>query len=189
MLLAQITTPEMDTHDKLRACYDYLIHHTVYGVSNNAAYYWLMGQAGAGYGCLVEGMGVCDDYSAAFSILARRIGVPIYTTGGMTHKSGGGYTPHAWCEYIAADGTGYIFDPQIEDNIATKQGSISYLRFGGTYAQLADKYMRDAEPQNAGGGTSAYAADMPLTIADGSGNVIWQGTVGNIPDEWKWLLN
>ena len=30
-IFAQIITPDMDTHDKLKACYDYLITHTVYG--------------------------------------------------------------------------------------------------------------------------------------------------------------
>lgn len=133
-IFAQIITPDMDTHDKLKACYDYLIVHTDYAVNSGHG-----GSYNMAYALLTEGIGVCDDYSAAFAVMARKIGVPMYTAMGSTHKAGGGFTPHAWCQ-LDWGGVTYIFDPQVEDNIA-RGGAIMYIRFGGTTAQLADKYV------------------------------------------------
>lgn len=135
-IFAQIITPDMDTHDKLKACYDYLIVHTDY--AQNSAF---GGSYNRAYALLTEGVGVCDDYSAAFAVMARKIGVPMYTAMGSTHRSGGGFTGHAWCQ-LDWGGVTYIFDPQVEDNIAKgRGGAIMYIRFGGTTAQLADKYI------------------------------------------------
>ena len=134
-IFAQIITPDMDTHDKLQACYDYLITHTVYGANSQWG-----GTYRYAYGTLSEGIGVCDDYSAAFAVMARKIGVPVYTATGSTHKSNGQFTPHTWCQ-LDCNGVTYIFDPQVEDVIANSRGgAIMYIRFGGTTAQLADKY-------------------------------------------------
>lgn len=88
--------------------------------------------------------------SAAFCMLANKIGVPMTTVGGQTHTTDDRFTPHAWCELDMGDGTVYIFDPQVEDAIAGRQGGrISYLRFGGTTIQLADKYIHDYELEQA----------------------------------------
>jgi len=124
----------MDTHDKLKACYDYLIHNTQYGMNT----VWGDVYASA-YGVLKYGQGVCDDYSAAFAVMARKIGVPMYTAMGKTHSSNGNFTGHAWCQ-LDYNGVTYIFDPEVEDVIFGSQGYIMYIRFGGTTAQLADKY-------------------------------------------------
>ena len=134
-IFAQIITQDMDTHDKLKACYDYLINHTVYGANPyyGSSYHYA-------YGVFEEGIGVCDDYSAAFAVMARKIGVPVYTAGGSTHKSNGDFTPHTWCQ-LDYNGVTYIFDPQVEDVIANgRGGAIMYIRFAGTTSQLADKY-------------------------------------------------
>jgi len=49
-------------------------------------------------------------------------------------------TGHTWCQ-LDYNGVTYIFDPQVEDVIANgRGGAIMYIRFGGTTAQLADKY-------------------------------------------------
>ena len=146
-VLALITTPEMDTHDKLKSCYDYLITAISYGMSDNYwQYVWTYGDYGRGYIAMTEGLGVCDDYSSAFCMLANKIGIPVKTVSGQTHATNGSFTPHTWCELDMGNGTIYVFDPQVEDAIAGRQGGrISYLRFGGTTAQLADKYIHDYE--------------------------------------------
>lgn len=137
----------MDTHDKLKACYDHLIATISYGSPENFVMYWLTyGEYGGGYAAMIEGLGVCDDYSSAFCMLANKIGVPVKVVGGQTHTTDGGFTGHAWCELDMGNGTVYIFDPQVEDAIAGRQGGrISYLRFGGTTVQLADKYIHANE--------------------------------------------
>ena len=143
-LLSSITTSNMDTYDKLKACYDYLIDYMTYGQQEDLFWYWLYyGEYGGGYLALLEGVGVCDDYSAAYCMLANKIGVPMTVVSGQTHKASGGYTGHAWCELDMGNGTVYIFDPQIEDSIAGRQdGKVSYLRFGKTTEELADKYIK-----------------------------------------------
>ncbi len=134
-VFSQIITADMDTHDKLKACYDYLIQNTVYRANSD----WWTSYRSA-YSTLTEGRGVCDDYSAAFAVMARKIGVPVYTATGSTHKSNGDFTGHTWCQ-LDYNGVTYIFDPQVEDVIANgRGGAIMYIRFGGTTAQLADKY-------------------------------------------------
>ena len=70
----------------------------------------------------------------------QAIGLNCYLVGGQTSKSGGGYTGHAWCE-MNLNGTIYVFDPQVEDNIA-KGGTIKYYRFGKTYDQVPGKYIK-----------------------------------------------
>lgn len=41
---------------------------------------------------------------------------------------------------VGFNGHTYIFDPEVEDVISNSRGYIMYIRFGGTTAQLADKY-------------------------------------------------
>ena len=142
-VLAAITTPEMTTYQKVQACYDYLINTCSYG-ENKVVYdkiedyfYGYAGPVGA-YGLLVGHVGVCDDYSDAFVAMMRTLGLNSYVVGGQTHKASGGYTPHAWA-IVKIDGIEYVFDPQLDDNIA-KGGKIGYYRFGKTYDQIPGKY-------------------------------------------------
>ena len=125
--------------EKLRGCYDWLIQNCSYGSATT-------GLSGGGriaddaYGILVDRVGVCDNYSAAFAVLARMIGFDARLQNGMTHMASGGYTGHAWC-MINIHGVDYVFDPQVEDNIAAG-GPIRYLRFCKTYEEVPDKYSR-----------------------------------------------
>ena len=125
--------------EKLRGCYDWLIQNCSYGSATT-------GLSGGGriaddaYGILVGRVGVCDNYSAAFAVLARMIGFDARLQNGMTHMASGGYTGHAWC-MINIHGVDYVFDPQVEDNIAAG-GPIRYLRFCKTYEEVPDKYSR-----------------------------------------------
>ena len=70
------------------------------------------------------------------------------------------------------NGTTYIFDPQVEDVIAGgRGGSIMYIRFGGTAAQLADKYryekiMDDFPQSKKGGGESIIGWDSEMSVTD-----------------------
>ena len=142
-VFAAIITPDMTTYQKVQACYNYLINTCSYG-ENKVVYdkiedyfYGYPGPVDA-YGLLVGHVGVCDDYSDAFAAMCRYIGLNCYVVGGQTHKASGGYTPHAWC-VIKIDGIEYVFDPQLDDNIA-KGGKIGYYRFGKTYDQIPGKY-------------------------------------------------
>lgn len=153
--LAQITNDQMTTYDKVRACYDYLIENCSYGrqsksynIYNNylifdnrkipvRSFSKIEGPLRA-YEMLRYRVGVCDDYSCAFAALVRAIGLNCYAITGLTAKATGGMTEHAWC-VINIDGIEYIFDSQIDDNIA-RDGDIGYYRFCKTYDEVPESY-------------------------------------------------
>lgn len=146
-IFAQIITPDMDTHDKLKACYDYLI--TNYFDPRYEEGQVLNGQVpvtdifSTNYdaACLFySGTGVCDNFAAAFAVMAWKIGVPMYIVGGDTSSSNGGYSPHAWCQLDSADGKVYIFDPHIDYLLALRSGNHSYARFGVPAEKVTGKY-------------------------------------------------
>lgn len=132
--LAQITSDDMSTYEKVRACYDYLVDTCSYG--DNVLRLDFDGNAYArAYGMLVGHVGACDDYSCAFAALTRAIGLNCYTVYGQTARASGGYTGHIWC-VINIDGVEYVFDPQIDDNI----GADVYYRFCVTYDETPGSY-------------------------------------------------
>lgn len=139
-ILAQVggSTP----YEQLRGCYDWLIQNCSYGgaPSDLDQGGWLAQDA---YSILTQRVGVCDNYSAAFAVLARMIGFDARIQSGQTHRAAGGYTGHAWC-VINIHGVDYVFDPQVEDNIAAG-GAIRYLRFCKTYGEVSDKYIPYAD--------------------------------------------
>ena len=152
-IFAQIITPDMDTHDKLKACYDYLIlnikDERYEELPNEAFEYTIQvgpdasGVHNAAYGTLIMKAGVCDTFSATFAVMAWKLGLPMYIVGGSTTRSGGGYTPHAWCQLDGPDGTVYVFDPHIDYLITLRgNGTLSNARFGPTQAQVAGKYAK-----------------------------------------------
>ena len=145
-LFSEIFKDGMTTYDKVKACYDYLINNCSYGYNECVydyieAYFYGYQYEVSAYGLLKGHIGVCDDYSATFAMLMRYIGLDCYVVGGQTSKSGGGYTGHAWCE-MSINGMIYVFDPQVEDNIA-KGGTINYYRFCKTYDQVSGKYIKE----------------------------------------------
>lgn len=152
-ILAQVggSTP----YEQLRGCYDWLIQNCSYGsvLSNLNQGGWLAEDA---YSIMTQRVGVCDNYSAAFAVLARMIGFDARIQTGQTHRAVGGYTGHAWC-VINIHGVDYVFDPQVEDNIAAG-GAIRYLRFCKTYEEVPDKYI-------------LYAADVVQSNIMASGTV------------------
>lgn len=154
-IFAQIITPDMDTHDKLKACYDYLIlsikderYEELTDEYYNQTFEYEIpvgpeasGTYNSAYGTLILRAGVCDNFSATFAAMAWKIGLPMYIVGGSTTRAGGGYTPHAWCQMDGPDGTTYIFDPHVDYLITLRgNGAVSNARFGPTQAQVAGKY-------------------------------------------------
>ena len=133
--LAQITSDNMSTYDKVFACYNYLVNTCSYGDNVLRLDFPEANGTARAYGMLVGHVGACDDYSCAFAALTRAIGLNCYTVYGQTARADGGYTGHIWC-VIAIDGVEYVFDPQIDDNI----GADIYYRFCVTYDETPDSY-------------------------------------------------
>lgn len=125
-LFAELFEPGMDTYDKVKACYDWLVENTVYKRP---------GHTGDGsWDCALQvfrdGKGTCDCYSSAFAAMMRRIGLESYVVEGITSANRGGMTGHVWTVMVIGEKT-YVFDPQVEDAIAGRTDSkeIQYVRF------------------------------------------------------------
>lgn len=150
--LEQITSNSMTTYEKVKACYDYLIENCAYwGTADakkvtpfkiNTPKFNDVRKGGYGvenaYDMLIKRVGVCDDYYCAFAALVRAIGLNCYTISGKTARATGGMTGHVWT-VININGTEYVFDPQIDDNIS-KGGPIYYYRFCKTYDEVPESY-------------------------------------------------
>ena len=138
--LSRIITPEMTTYEKVLTCYDWLIDNCRYGDNVNRLKY-INESYGGGRACgMLEGhVGACDDYSCAFAAMTRALGLNCYTIYGQTSRASGGYTGHIWC-VININGVEYVFDPQVEDNIA-KGGEVYYYRFCKTYDEVYENYI------------------------------------------------
>ena len=126
-ILSSTTNSSMSNYDKLRAIYDYVKQKLSYEIMiTNINELWnLQDQYGyysfdgllileANYS-LQTGYGSCDNYSALFMILARRLGFEAYVVNGQYTNTQNETMGHAWV-MIKAGGAYYIFDPQIEDN-------------------------------------------------------------------------
>lgn len=150
-LMPELINDEMDTYEKVKACYDYVKDNTKYGshVANlgakigNTTCGAIDRKYGAveGYGAvaLVAKVGMCNAYASAFILMAREIGLDAYLVKGST-KSRGGYAYHEWCE-INIDGTIYVFDPQLDQSLQ-KSGLKEYMVFCVTYDQIKGRYIK-----------------------------------------------
>ncbi len=159
-IFAEILTDEMDTYDKVKACYTYLIVDSVYyqnmkwydelyAIRDTYGYVsiddaWLVYEASF---FLEDKHGVCDDYAAAFTVMTRALGLESYFVWGVTNTTAGNYAGHAWVNIRIGD-TFYHFDPQVEANIANRNdGVIGYHRFCATDEEMEGRLIiedRDA---------------------------------------------
>lgn len=144
-IISSVTKSGMSNYDKLVAIYDYVKSKYTYEMSvlNLNTVKTLMNKYHYSYDdaifvynayyILSNKSGVCDNYSALFMIMARRIGFDAYVVGGEAPR-GNSRGGHAWV-LIRANGKNYFFDPQIENRI---KGKYSY--FGKTEAEKKGFY-------------------------------------------------
>ncbi|MBQ3154364.1 MAG: transglutaminase domain-containing protein [Clostridia bacterium] len=124
-LFDELFEPGMDTYDKVKACYDWVIDNTSYKRPSHEKYNDLH----CAYQLIRDGIGTCDCYSNAFAVMMRYIGLECYVVEGTTSANGGGYTGHEWTTIKIGEDF-YVFDPQVEDAIAGRNGGkVNYLRF------------------------------------------------------------
>ncbi|MFT3950783.1 MAG: transglutaminase-like domain-containing protein [Oscillospiraceae bacterium] len=128
--LNKICTDDMSNYDKALACYDYLIENT---------YYDYGGWSDKIRSVLVNGYGTCTEYSYVYAAMLRYLGFDAATVSGSTHLAAGGFGEHTWVE-ATLDGTVYVFDPQVDDNMSG--GSLSHARFCKTYDEVSGKYRK-----------------------------------------------
>lgn len=135
-IISQITTPDMTTGQKVRACYDYLSRNCVYGYGyiptplpgnyNYSSDYFIVTMA---YPILVNNVGTCENYAAAFTVMMRRLGLDADVVYGQVGLSSGGKGGHYWTN-ITVNNKHYVFDTQVEHNTLGYNRYVNHYWYG-----------------------------------------------------------
>ena len=143
-ILGKIITPGMDTDQKIKAVYDFLIYQYIHIKLYDPSYqettkdeskkieYHIISPfsnqdgamlyfTGNGYlvnviELLVEGEGVCDQFAATFAYLLKKLDIDALIIGGDYVSRNGSASPHAW-NYVNVDGTWYWYDVDVEGSV------------------------------------------------------------------------
>lgn len=208
-VLKDTITNDMTTYEKVRACYNFLIKNMSYSsnIFNLTAYYEIMYRSNYSsdwdrkvlyyaYSALNNKKDSCYGYSSAFVVLTRAIGLESYVVQGKTALAKGGYGNHWWVN-IKIDGKYYVFDPNVDDDIA-KGGTIYYYRFCKLDSDVPNKYIyTDREKDiknfndfNVGISLKSIKLDQSkVTVYKGSSKTIYvkfNPTDATVTDTTKW---
>ena len=134
-IAAELSTPGMGEYEKAKAAFDYLITHVSIGEPIGLEL-WRVHGGGAeaipfieqrAIGPLRFGVGMCEDYAAALTLLLREMGLEAAYMPGLTYSAEGNLVDHAWT-LVKVDGVWYHLDSQLEDAIS-RRGSVGYRYF------------------------------------------------------------
>lgn len=131
----KITTPEMNEYEKAKTAFDYMIENTVLDEPMGLDLWRVHSDNDArppfvenrSLSALRFGVGMCEDYAAAFTMLLRGVGLEAEYIPGLTYSAQGNLVDHAWV-VAKIDGVWYHLDCQLEDNIS-RHGAIRYRYF------------------------------------------------------------
>lgn len=134
-IVEEITTHDMSNYEKTKAAFDYMITHVSMGEPIGSEL-WRIHGGGETPVPFVEqraisplrfGVGMCEDYAAALTLLLRGMGLSAEYVPGLTYSAEGHLVDHAWT-MVEIDGVWYHLDCQLEDNIS-RHGSVRYKYF------------------------------------------------------------
>ena len=135
-ILASAVKSGMTPAEKAQACYKYLAQNCTYKspsyidleniVYENEDDQYVVSNA---YSILVNKYGVCDNYSAAYVVILKRIGFDANLVGGAVGMNRGGYGGHAWVN-VNINGKHLSFDPQVENNNLGANKTVCYWFYG-----------------------------------------------------------
>ena len=144
-ILSQITNDSMTTYQKTEAIWNWIITNTYYQVDPGK---WRQSYTSKydtrtvamSYSVLFRGYGSCANYAAAFVVMTRAIGLQSYLVGGKFVNRNGSKFDHYWAN-MKINGSLYTFDPQIEDNMWNKTGSVPKSFFCKTDDEVSTRYI------------------------------------------------
>ena len=128
-ILGEIIKPGMTDYEKELAIHDYIVSHCKYGQKDESKEY-----AFRAYGCLVQGVAVCNGYAEAMSLLLTCAGVDNEI---MTGSAGDEL--HAW-NIVCLDGEWYQVDATWNDPIPDGAHVVSHAYFNITDAEMAESH-------------------------------------------------
>lgn len=138
-IINQYTNSNMTTYEKTKALYKYLLDNYSYNWYGEWKYsndYVVPSDGrliGFSESVLFNGYGSCLNYSSAFVVLTRALGLESYRVYGSTAGAGGAFVEHYWVN-IRINGELYTFDPQVDAQTG------SYDLFLKTDAEVGAKY-------------------------------------------------
>lgn len=145
--IASFLSSDMDTYTKVKTTFDLFVNNYTYmsmmfvSTSGEMGQIWKQGGFNEynAVAILEGGYGNCNNYSAAFAAIMRKIGLDCKVVSGQSYTTSGSSSGHVWT-VITINGKEYVFDPQIEQNIALRDGKVSYYRFGVSYDSIPGRY-------------------------------------------------
>ncbi len=134
-IAGELVSPEMSEYEKAKAAFDYIITHVSMGEPIGPELWRIHGGGDAPIPFVEQralsplrfGVGMCEDYAAALTLLLRGMGLPAEYVPGLTFSAEGHLVDHAWT-MVQIDGVWYHLDSQLEDNIS-RRGSVRYKYF------------------------------------------------------------
>ena len=130
-VIASIITPEMTAAERVKAIHDYIVLNCEYDYANYLAD-TLPYETSIAYGVLIDKKAVCQGYTAAFNLLAKRAGIRSIAVGGYPPNS---KVSHSW-NMVLIDGQIYHVDTTHDDPVPDKKGKISYRYFYLTESEM-----------------------------------------------------
>lgn len=132
---ARLLTPGMTDYEKAKAAFDSMIEETSMGDPIGPELWRVHGGGEEPVSFLEQralsplrfGVGMCEDYAAALTLLLRGMGLNAQYVPGLTFSAEGHLVDHAWT-VVELDGTWYHLDCQLEDNIS-RRGTVRYRYF------------------------------------------------------------
>ncbi|WP_195282401.1 transglutaminase domain-containing protein [Harryflintia acetispora] len=143
----KLVRPGMTEYERAKAAFDYMIENTVLDdpVGQDL---WRVHGGGEEPIPFVEqralsplrfGVGMCEDYAAALTMLLRGLGLEAEYVPGLTYSLEGHLVDHAWT-MVRIDGVWYHLDCQLEDNIS-RHGTVRYRYFLKSDATLSASHL------------------------------------------------
>ncbi len=134
-IAGELVSPEMSEYEKAKAAFDYIITHVSMGEPIGPELWRIHGGGDTPIPFVEQralsplrfGVGMCEDYAAALTLLLREMGLSAEYVPGLTFSAEGHLVDHAWT-MVQLDGVWYHLDSQLEDNIS-RRGSVRYKYF------------------------------------------------------------
>ena len=145
-IAGELVSPEMSEYEKAKAAFDYIITHVSMGEPIGPELWRIHGGGDTPIPFVEQralsplrfGVGMCEDYAAALTLLLREMGLSAEYVPGLTFSAEGHLVDHAWT-MVQLDGVWYHLDSQLEDNIS-RRGSVRYKYFLRGDATLAGSH-------------------------------------------------
>ena len=128
--------PRGEPAEEIRAAYSYIIGHTYFADPVGLdSWRWHSGPGtpapsyveSRAVSPLCYGVGSCEDFAAALTVLLNRMGYQAAYVSGLTISVDGRFIDHAWT-VVQIDGIWYHLDPQLEQNVL-RDGLLTYRYF------------------------------------------------------------